>query len=220
MNPADPCDLAEACDGSTAACPTDGSADGDHDGECDGDDPCTGGQPFASSPAARLVVKGVNTDVVVGNDQLKLTGAFDLPIGVGFGDLRPDLRGLRVVVESQSGTRRIDVALAAGLRIDGATRGWRLSLKSLTFADRSASPANGITKVKIVNRARPTSPRQVKVQMSGKKGTYPIVDGDQPLHAIVTLGDQTDAGLGICGESAFEPGDCTFDGRRAGLTCR
>ena len=55
---------------------------------------------------------------------------------------------------------------------------------------------------------------------SGARGTYPVVAGDQPLQAIVTLGNAAAATAGVCGESDFFPGECNFNGMGNTITCR
>ena len=63
-------------------------------------------------------------------------------------------------------------------------------------------------------------PRGVAISVTGKKSTYPVGAGDEPLHAVVVLGDQGDAAAGACGESAFAAGDCAFNGKGTTLTCK
>lgn len=214
---ADACDPVEVCDGSSPACPPDVNGDQDHDGECDADDPCIGGGILTGSPATRLLLRGINTDVVAGNDQLGLNGFLDFPPDVPFASLRPDLRGARLVIENADGVRRVDVTIAPGVYLGGKTRGWKSNGKTWGFVDKTDTPAGGIRKMKLVNRAGLATPRRVKVQITGKNGTYPVMGGDVPLRVIVTIGD---AAAGACGEIAFPVPSCLFDGAGSKLFCR
>ena len=57
----------------------------------------------------------------------------------------------------------------------------------------------------------------MKVQFQGKKGTYPVVAGDEPLRATTVIGDGS---IGECGDTAFAPADCAFNGSGNSLRCR
>ena len=72
----------------------------------------------------------------------------------------------------------------------------------------------------LVDKDTPRAARRVKVLVSGKKGTYPVVGGDVPVQAIVTLGNASAAAAGLCGESAFSTGDCSFNPPGNKLVCR
>ena len=70
------------------------------------------------------------------------------------------------------------------------------------------------------SRSSRTQARRVTVKVTGRNGVYPVVAGDEPLEAIVVLGDETDAVVGACGESAFVAADCAFNRRATALNCR
>jgi hypothetical protein len=58
------------------------------------------------------------------------------------------------------------------------------------------------------------------VKVTGRRGAYPIVPGDEPLRVTVALGGAVSSQAGQCGESSFQPGDCAFNGSQSRLTCR
>jgi hypothetical protein len=220
-------EIGEECDegvanGSAVSCCTascDLRPDGDGDGVCDALDPCTNvahAQDFVPMPPAKLTLGNIAADVTPGNDKLALRAAFALA-GNTFATLDPLTRGARLMLRTRDGTTRLDVTLAAGAYAGKGTRGWMLNgpQTKWTFKDTTGSPGNGIAKVSIADRSRKV-PREVAVAITGAKGTYPVVAGDEPVQAIVVLGNQDDALAGGCGESVFGAGDCTF--KRAGET--
>jgi cysteine-rich repeat protein len=219
------CDLAETCDGTRAGCPADGGvADTDTDGSCDAQDPCTnvgGDRDFLTSPRSSLVLTKVHTSPVPGDDGLKLSALFALPEGRSFAELRPHMHGVRIVLEGAGGARPLDATLPPGAYSAATRRGWQPSGsgKAWTYLDRRATPVNGIVKLVLTDRSRTTTPRQVKVVVTGKRGAYPVTPGDVPVQAIVTLGDATDATGGLCGESAYAADSCAFNGAGNQLVC-
>lgn len=102
----------------------------------------------------------------------------------------------------------------------GTRRGWKRSARSWTFLDRVATPVNGITKLVVTDRSRPSTRRQVKVVVTSKNGSYPVDADDPPIQAIVVLGSVADAAAGICGESAYAASDCAFSRTGDRLTCK
>jgi len=217
------CDLAETCDGIGGACPEDtGLPDGDDDGECDAQDPCTnvgGAQDFTTPPASSLLLSNLADSGTPSDDKLKVTAFFSLPPGTGFADVRPELRGARIVLETSTGSRLLDVVLPAGLYGSATRRGWRRAGKSWTFTDRSTSPTSGIDKVTITDRERPATPGAVKAVITGKRGAYPVAPAELPAQVVITLGDAHDAATGTCGESTFGAGQCAFTGSGSKLRC-
>lgn len=216
------CDVAETCDGVTGACPVDtGVPDTDADGTCDAEDECTnvaGGRTFVTSPRAKLVLARVNTDRVPGNDKLALSASFDLPPGTSFADLEPQSDGARVVLEGANGERPLDVVLPRGAWSPVARYGWKLSGSGAawTWLDRRSARPAGIVKLSVTDRGSSTSPRRVKIVVTGRDGFYPITAASTPVRATVALGD---AAAGVCGESAFTRFDCGFNGARNQLAC-
>lgn len=193
----------DACDGAGSCAHV--QTDDDLDGTCDALDDCTNLSsldPTAIS-AWKVTLSGVDPVLGVGRGKLSLTASLTLPPGTNFSALRPQSAGMRLIVDSVAGDRRIDIAIPAGT-YDG-TRGWKSSLgKSWSFADKGATPVGGISKAQIVDRRS----RVVKVVLSGKGGTYALVPGDSPLRVRLVLGGSADAALGRCGEGVFLPGSC------------
>jgi cysteine-rich repeat protein len=222
----------EQCDdgglnGSPASCcATDcqSEPDTDGDGTCDGKDPCTNfaqAQNFVNPFKSKVVLAKVNIETTPGNDKLKLSGVFRLPIGDSFAELNPLANGARLVLLDHTDTPKVDVTLASGAYGGTGTRGWTVNSRHTkwTFTDKTTSPASGITSWTIADRST-KAPRQLQVIITGKDGTYPVVSGDEPVNAIVVLGNQTDALSGYCGESAFVVGDCRFYRKGKTLTCK
>lgn len=188
------------------------------------DDPsaCIGGGVFETKPKSRVVLTKINTDATPGNDGLTISASFTLPVGKTFAEVQPDLQGARIVLLAQDGTPRLDVTIPPGA-YDKATKvGWKRSGngKAIRFNDRSGAAAGGIHQVVINDKNSPKTPRRVKVLVKGKKSTYAVTGADVPVQAIVTLGDETAAAAGLCGESAYAPADCRFNPKGNRLTCR
>jgi len=218
----DACTL-DACDGA-GACAHDALPDTDGDAVCDAQDACTnvaGGRNFLVKPKPKLLLAKINSDATPGNDKLVMNGNFALPSGMSFADLDPRTRGARLVLTSDAGTVRLDQVLPAGAFPGGKTRGWKTNAKAnqWQYLDRTAAPLAGITGVKIIDQSR-AAPGHVRVIVTGKSGTYPVVDGDQPVNATVLLGNQSDAVAGACGETAFVAGNCVFNRSLNQLTCK
>jgi hypothetical protein len=219
---ADLCTL-DACDGA-GVCAHTALADTDDDTVCDAQDACTnvgGGRNFLVKPKPKLLLAKINSDVTPGNDKLVLLGNFALPIGTTFANLDPRTRGARLVITSATGTVRVDRVLPGGAFVGGKTRGWKTNTKGTQWQwlDRTAAPLGGITGIKILDQSK-AAPGHVRVIVTGKNGTYPVVDGDQPLRATVVLGNQSDAVAGSCGETAFVAGNCAFNGSHNQVTCK
>ena len=219
------CDLAENCDGVAIECPVDtGLSDRDSDGQCDAQDPCTndeGRQDFASPPRSKVVLAKINTDTTPNNDSLKITALFALPEDKRFADLRPHINGARLVIVGAGGTRPLDALLPAGAYSAATRTGWTTSRsgKAWTYVDRRATPTSGIVKLTVTDRNRSSTPRQVKVVVTGKNGLYLVAPLDLPVQAIVALGNAADAAAGMCGESAYSSGSCAFNRTGNQLIC-
>lgn len=224
--PGDACELAATCDGASPICPANPAGpDTDGDGDCDAIDACTTldpGQVFATRPKSRTVLTKINSDATPGNDGLVVSAFFTLPPGRSFSELTPLADGVRVVLQADDGTTRLDATLPGGAYDTGTKVGWKLSGNGKTwrFTDKNASPAGGIAQVVINDKATGSTPRRVKVTVKGKKSTYPVVGPDAPIRAIVTLGDATAADEGLCGESDYAAPDCAFNAVQNKLTCR
>ncbi len=124
-------------------------------------------------------------------------------------------------MQNGAGATRLDATLGGGSFAGNGTRGWQLNRThtAWTYKDTTGSPLNGITRLRIEDDSR-TQARRVTVKVTGRNGVYPVIAGDQPLKAILVLGDQTDAVAGACGESAFVAADCAFNRRATALSCK
>ncbi len=173
----------------------------------------SGEQDITTKPS--LSFRRINNDTTPDNDSLSLRGEFTLP--TSFTNLDPILGGARLVIDAQDGTTRIDITLPSG-SYDG-TSGWRVNGTGTKFQykDKAKPPThNGINKVLIQDRSQKV-PNQIKIQVKGKSGTYPVVSGDEPVKAILVVGD---GALGECGQTAFVPGECRFSGSGSSLKCK
>ncbi|MFM7736950.1 MAG: hypothetical protein ACKPBU_13345 [Alphaproteobacteria bacterium] len=218
------CDLEESCTGTSASCPADATpADGDGDGTCDGLDPCTNvaaRQDFAAK--AKLGLAHVGTDSAPGNDSFKISGNFALAPGVAFGSLDPARRGARVVLFDRTGTAVVDATLPAGAYAGAGTRGWKTNgARSLwQYLDRTSSPVGGVTDLKAGDAGGGRSGGLVKLSAKGRRSTYAVRRGDEPLRAAVSLGSRSDSIAGACGEARFAAGACAFNGAGNAVSCK
>ena len=168
----------------------------------------------------RITLARINADATTGDDQITIEGSFTLAVSNTFAGLDPLTRGARVIVQN-AGATRLDVTLGGGSFAGNGTRGWlqNRAHTAWTYRDTTGSPLNGIIRLRIEDDSR-TQARRITVKVTGRNGVYPVVAGDQPLEAILVLGDQTDAVAGACGESAFMAADCAFNRRATALSCR
>ncbi len=187
--------------------------------------PCTivdPGQIFATKPKSRVVLKKINTDTTPDNDGLVATGFFTLPPGLSFADFTPVTDGARVVLTRQDDGTVFDATLPGGAYNPATRVGWRLSGNGKTwkFIDRSDTPVDGIRDIRVADKENSKFPRRVKVKVKGKKANYPVVNGDEPVQIVVTLGGETAAAQGLCGTSDYQSGDCVWNGKQNKLSCR
>jgi uncharacterized delta-60 repeat protein len=185
-------------------------------------DPCVnvgGARNFVATAKPSIALSRINTDAIPGDDVAAIKGSFSIP--TGFGSLDPEGKGARIVLRNRRGRSVTDVTLP-GAPYDGkGTRGWTRNGKGTkwTFRDTTGSPANGLVKV-IISDENAKAARQVRVTVGGKNGVYPVVGGDEPVKAIVVLGDGASGLAGECGESDFGAQDCAFDAKGAKLRCK
>ena len=151
-----------------------------------------------------------------------MSASFSLAPGHAFSELTPVADGVRVLLLNDAGTSRLDVTVPGGAYNTTTKVGWKLSGNGKTwrFVDKSAAPAGGIVSLVINDKNTASTPRRVKVTVKGRKSTYPVVGGDSPVQAVVTLGDATAAEDGLCGESAYLSTNCAFNAPQNKLTCR
>jgi len=191
--------------------------DRDGDDVLDALDTCTnpfGMQDLVVKP--KLLLKKINTDVVVGNDRLLISGEFGLGDDTDFSNLDPIANGVRVLLDTEAGETAVDIVIPGGA-YDGVA-GWKVNGSATTykFIDKTKPPIyDGINKVQIQDRSNKV-PKRIKVKVKGKDGTYPVVSGDEPVKGTVVVGD---AALGECTETAFVLADCKFNGKANVLKC-
>ncbi|RMD85911.1 MAG: hypothetical protein D6815_00910 [Candidatus Dadabacteria bacterium] len=192
--------------------------DRDNDDILDGLDNCTnpgGQQNLTIKPA--LTLKKINTDPDPNNEVLVLKGEFLLAPGDDFANLDLVATGARVVIESVGGSTLSDTSVPAGA-FDG-TSGWKVNgaLTKYTFVDKQRPASNnGILKIVVQDRSK-KAPRQVKIKVKAKDGSYPVTAADVPVRAVVIIGSSLG---GQCTETAFAAADCKFNGKQNTLKCK
>lgn len=195
--------------------------DADGDGivdECDAPDICAdvdGQREFVLGSKFRA--RRIGAGSVPGDDRLRLTAELVLPTGVVFADIDPMTTPLVLVVRVKDGSTRIAQSFPLTQSEGGKSVGWKLARggESWKFAD-SVDATNGFRRAQIKDRDK-KDPGHVRVDIQGRRGDYPLAPGDEPLTALVIVGDP-DAGL--CAQSAFGQFDCRFNGRQTALSCR
>jgi parallel beta-helix repeat protein len=169
----------------------------------------TGGQVSKAS----LIVKRLDTPP--GDDLLTFRGALVVPYPF-VPPLDPVAGGIAVVVEDAAGARVLDVTVPGGA-YDRVTKvGWQAA-RSRTrwkYVDKSAAAPGGITRVTVKDRSR-KQPGLLKVQVTGKRGAYPVDTARLPLTGLLIL-DPPTAATGQCGLATFvgPKQRCTTDGTR------
>jgi hypothetical protein len=196
--------------------------DTDADGMGEPCDPCTnvgGAQDFVYKPS--LVVRNINIDPVPLDDSLAIAGNFRLASGQTFAKLNPVKDGARVVISAADGTLVVDIDLPGGAFVGGErSRGWTTGRSKGTwkYVDKTTARVNGIVKMLIHDQSG-TEARLVRIVVKGKRGDYPLLPIDLPVNATITLGNQSDAQVGRCGETPFGAGDCAFNSGGRNLVC-
>jgi hypothetical protein len=180
----------------------------DDDNWLDTEDPCrnTGTQNITVKP--RLLIKKTVLDTTPDDEQLLLKGEY--VSATAFGDLHPDVDGVRIVLATADLTPIADIVVPGGA-------GWSgVSGKSFAFVDPSGAN-NGIVKVQLKDRSK-KAPDQVRVKVTGKNGSYPVPFQPFPLpiRAVVITGD---GGNSECAELPV-PSACDFNGPGTGVICR
>ena len=126
----------------------------------------------------------------------------------------PERTSHRAVVRSTngsgglSGAVRLDKTTKTGWKANGAGTAW-------TFSSKTPVGALGITKVSIKSASK--TPGLLKIAVTGKNGSVPVVSADLPLSATVTLDP-----VGQCGQATFTGADqsCALNGKQTKVTCK
>ena len=116
----------------------------------------------------------------------------------------------------------LDATLPAGLYGGAGTRGWKTNgARNLwQYLDRTATPIGGVSDLKASDAGGGRAGGTVKFSAMGKKSTYVVGPGDEPIRAVVALGGRAESIAGACGETAFVAGDCKFNGAGNAVACK
>jgi hypothetical protein len=184
--------------------------DRDQNAVCDADQECTGGAAVAN---AKLTIAGLDTPP--GDDKLTLKGELTLPAPFS-PPLDPVAHGVRVEVARATGgvtetavpSGALDKTAKTGWKVNGAGTAW-------TFSSKTPVGALGITKVSIKSASK--TPGLLKIAVTGKNGSVPVVSADLPLTATVTLDP-----VGQCGRATFTGADqsCALNRKQSKVTCK
>jgi hypothetical protein len=196
--------------------------DSDQDGMGEVCDPCTNVNGNQSYYQKHILKFGkVNSETRYGNDSFKTKGDFRLPLSAEYSTLNPVEEGARLIVSGADDMVFVDVELPPGaLTKDRRARGWKLDRRSNSwkYLDRAISPPQGIHKLIVKDMSRRWA-QTARIIVKGKKADYPVLDGDQPISAVVVLGDQLTAESGGCAETAYQKVDCAFRPSGRTLIC-
>lgn len=169
-------------------------------------DPCG---PLVIKPS--LAATRILADATPGNDSLSLKGSFRLRSGT-LASLDLVATGARLQLDAAGGASRADVVLPGGAYAGSGTRGWQKKGRTWLYRDRTGSLLNGIGSVKLVEGVK-TAAGMVAVTVKAKDGSYPLLAGDAPPVATLTVG-----GPGQCGRTIFDVDDCSMSA--TSLKCR
>lgn len=236
-----PCDIEEQCDGFVVDCPADtGLPDSDSDGACDGEDVCPNtpdpaqlDQDFdtigdacdACTALQASTVTKPNLKITalhkgVGEQRLKFKGEVTLPA-----PLDPALdavtHGVRFVLFTDGDQRNpiLDITVPGGVYDPETRQGWIASGSGLAFTFKSREGVDGITKIRL--KAKDPDNGLVQFLVVGKDGDFPLIPGNLPLAATLTINNVD----GQCAELVFEnpPTEnptCTFKSGDTKLICK
>ncbi len=212
------CDL--TADPTCEICPGfDDSLDTDADGRPDGCDACNnaGGQNMLAK--TRIGIRNPEATIGVQSKKKKFNwkGSFVMP--VAFSSTDPQTQGARIRVEALGGSTMLDVELPGGAYAGQGTMGWTVNTAGTKsrYRDKTASPINGITQVKLTDRSS-KQPGLVQIKVKGFGGNYPVSSVYVPISAAIVLGDAAAGTTGACGEVSFAPDDCSTSTKR--LSCK
>ena len=97
------------------------------------------------------------------------------------------------------------------------TSGWtRTGVGKWLYVDETPSPVDGVIEASIKNRSG-SAPRQIRIKLLARNGSFPVQSGDEPLNAVAVVGDPA---AGECATTTFNRPDCTFGAAGRRLTCQ
>jgi hypothetical protein len=239
---ANTCDVVETCDGAIVTCPADtGLPDGDGDGTCDQEDVCptspdpsqgdadADGLGDACDPCTNVFNGGVfaNKDKLTatkllaptGDDKLKLKGLLIVPTTPV---IEPDVRGFRLLLQTQDGSVVFDTTIPPGTYSTATRAGWKANGTRTKFLYKnSGNPTpliNGIAKISLGLSSK--TPGLLKFSISGKNGAYgQIAPADLPVKATLVI-DVPTAETGQCGETDYPNGACVIGAGGSSVKCK
>jgi len=214
VTPPEACDDGNliAGDGCSSTCAEESADDRDSDGLADDVDPCVnvgGAQDIGDG--IKLTVKHTGLDSMAADEAIALKSTFRLASST-FAEVDPSITGVRLVLRDVGGAAIADVVVPGGA-------GWSVgnNRRRYKFSDGNDPAANnGIARILIIDREA-KAPRQVRVVVRGRDGSYAIAPGTEPVSVSIAVGDPV---RGQCGEATFDPVDCSFDGGQTTLHCR
>jgi len=112
------------------------------------------------------------------------------------------------VTETAVPSGALDKTTKTGWKANGAGTAW-------TFSSKTPVGALGITKVSIKSASK--TPGLLKIAVTGKNGSLPVIGADLPLTATVTLDP-----VGQCGQASFTGADqsCALNRKQSKVTCK
>jgi sugar lactone lactonase YvrE len=179
---------------------SDDLADGDADGQCDLWDPCTNPSDGQTFTRAKLRLRKL-LDGTPGNDKLLLIADVG---NVDPGAIDPIAGGVSIQVEDEHGIGVLEIPLPAVAYAGPETRGWLSKGGNWKYFDSTGATIEGVSKASI----KATSADSVRLVLKGKRATYDLQQGLDPLSVVVTFGGQAEAAAGLCGEVTFTLEEC------------
>jgi parallel beta-helix repeat protein len=175
---------------------------------------CAAGAPLER---ARLGLGKLHTPP--GDDTLSFEGRLLLPHPFD-PPLDPVAVGVGIVIEDVTGARLLDAQVPGGAYDPVRRVGWKTSRRgaSWEYADKSAAPVAGITRVVVQDLSKKEAGR-VQVRVSGRRGAYAVDPANLPLTALLIL-DPPTAETGQCARASFDGAAQTCRSQRKSVVCR
>jgi hypothetical protein len=110
-----------------------------------------------------------------------------------------------------------ETAVPSGALDKKTKSGWKVNRAATAWKFSSKTPVGplGVTKVSI--KSVPKTPGLLKIAVTGKNGSVPVVRADLPLTATVTL-----ERVGQCGQATFTGANqsCALNRKQSKVTCK